>query len=44
MRKHLPMPELYAFVFMLQEAALNIKIVVVELAGEHAPNTVWVSR
>lgn len=26
-----------------QEAALNIKIVVVELAGETAPNTVWVS-
>lgn len=27
-----------------QEAALQIKIVVVELAGEHEPNTVWVSH
>lgn len=30
-------------VFVQQEAALQIKIIVVELAGEHAPNTVWVS-
>lgn len=30
--------------FAEQEAALQIKIVVVELAGEHASNTVWVSR